>query len=63
MFFFGDKEGRVLNRHIEELEAGHIIIGIETPSDRVEEAVGVSALHGTRSLVHFGMMTITRHTK
>lgn len=63
VFFFSDKEERVLNRHIEELEAGHIVVGIETPSDRVDEAVGLAEKHGARSLVHFGMMTITRHTK
>lgn len=63
MFFFSDKEERVLNRHIEELKAGHIIIGIEAPSDRVDEAVSVAGQHGARSLVHFGLLTITRHTK
>ena len=62
-FFFSDLEERVLNRHIEELKAGHIIIGIGAPSDRVNEAVGVATQHGARRLVHFGLMTITWHTR
>jgi hypothetical protein len=62
-FFFSDMEERVLNRHIEELKAGHIIVGIEAPTDRVDEAVGVATQHGARRLVHFGLMTITWHTK
>jgi hypothetical protein len=55
-------EERVLNRHIEELKAGHIIVGIEAPSDRVDEAVSIATQHGARRLVHFGLMTITWHT-
>jgi hypothetical protein len=62
-FFFSDLESRVLNRHIEELKAGHIVIGIETPSDRVEEAVSIAEQHGARRLVHFGLLAITWHTK
>jgi hypothetical protein len=42
-FFFSDLEERVLIRHIEELKAGHIIVGIEAPSDRVDEAGGVAS--------------------
>jgi hypothetical protein len=62
-FFFSDMEERVLNRHIEELKAGHIIVGIEAPSDRVDEAASVATQHGVRRLVHFGLMTITWLTK
>lgn len=62
-FFFSDMEERVLNRHIEELKAGHVIVGIETPADRVDEAVRIAEQHGARRLVHFGRMTITWHTK
>jgi hypothetical protein len=62
-FFFSDLEERVLNRHIEELKAGHIIVGIETPANRVDEAVSVATQHGARRLVHFGLLTITWHTK
>jgi hypothetical protein len=62
-FFFSDLEDRVLARHIEELKAGNIIVGIEAPSDRVDEAVTVAAQHGARRLIHFGLMTITWHTK
>jgi hypothetical protein len=62
-FFFSDLEERVLIRHIEELKAGHIIIGIEAPSGRVDEAVSIAEQHGAHHLVHFGLMTITWHTK
>jgi hypothetical protein len=55
-------EERVLKRHIEELKAGNIIVGIDTPTDRVDEAVSVATEHGVRRLVHFGLMTITWHT-
>jgi len=41
-FFFSDLEERVLIRHIEELNAGHIIVGIEAPSERVDEVVCVA---------------------
>jgi hypothetical protein len=44
------------------LKAGNIIVGIETPSDRVDEAVSVATEHGARRLVHFGLMTVTWHT-
>src|SRR5687768_10880477 len=37
-FFFSDMEERVINRHIEELKAGHVIVAIEAPHDRVAEA-------------------------
>jgi hypothetical protein len=62
-FFFSDMEERVLNRHIEELKSGSIIVGIESPSDRVDEAVRVAKQHGARRLVHFGLTTITWHTR
>jgi hypothetical protein len=62
-FFFSDMEDRVLARHIDELKAGHIIIAIETPSDRVDEATRIAAEHGARRLVHFGPMTISWLTK
>lgn len=62
-FFFSDLESRVLNRHIEELKAGHIVMGIETPPDRVEDAVSIAEQHGARRLVHFGLLAITWHTK
>jgi hypothetical protein len=62
-FFFSDAEERILKRHIDELKAGHIVIGIETPSERVDEAVSVATQYGARHLVHFGLMTITWHTK
>jgi hypothetical protein len=62
-FFFSDMEDRVLKRHIDELKAGHIIIAIETPADRVDEAVSIAAEHGARRLVHFGFTTVTWLTK
>jgi hypothetical protein len=62
-FFFSDMEERVLKRHIDELKAGHVIVAISTPSDRVEEAVSVASQNGARRLVHFGPLTVTWHTK
>jgi hypothetical protein len=62
-FFFSDMEDRVLARHIQELKAGHIIIAIEVPSDRVEEATRIASEHDARRLVYFGRMTITWLTK
>jgi hypothetical protein len=52
-------EDRVLERHIRELKAGHFIVGIETPSDRVDDAVRIATQHGARRLVHFGPWRIT----
>jgi hypothetical protein len=62
-FFFSDMEDRVLARHIEELKAGHKIVAIEVPSDRVEEATRIASEHGARRLVYFGRMTVTWLTK
>lgn len=62
-FFFSDMEDRVLKRHIEELKAGHIIMVFEAPTDRVDEAVSIADQHGVRRLVHFGLATVTWHTK
>ncbi len=62
-FFFSDMEERVINRHIEELKAGHVIVAIDAPHGRVDEAVRVASQHGARQLVHFGPLTVTWHTK
>jgi hypothetical protein len=62
-FFFSDLEDRVLARHIEELKAGHMIVAIEVPSDRVDEATRIASEHGGRRLVYFGPMTVTWLTK
>jgi hypothetical protein len=62
-FFFSDLEDRVLARHIEELKAGHMIVAIEVPSVRVDEATRIASEHGARRLVHFGRMTVTWLTK
>jgi hypothetical protein len=62
-FFFSDLEERVLNRHIDELKAGRFIIGIETPTDRVDEAVAIATQNGARRLVHFGLLAVTWLTK
>lgn len=62
-FFFSDMEERVLNRHLEELKAGRAIVAIETPADRRDEVVQLATQHGTRRLVHFGLMTVTWLTK
>ena len=56
-FFFSDMEDRVLAQHIEELKAGHIIVAIEVPANRVDEATRIASA-ATR-LVYFGPMTVT----
>src|SRR5690242_16054998 len=40
-FFFSDIEMVVINRQICELEAGHTIVAIKTPSHRVDEALNL----------------------
>ena len=62
-FFFSDMEDRILSHHRDERKAGHTIIAIETPPERVDEAVQVASRNGARRLVHFGPMAITWHTK
>ncbi len=58
-FFWGDAEGPILQRHIEELKAGNFIMSVVTPSDRAEEVADIAAAHGARFLVHFGMLSNT----
>ena len=58
-FFFSDAEEPVLHRHIEELKAGHIVIGIEVSSDRVDQAVSIASANGARFIVHFGVLAVT----
>lgn len=41
-------EERVINRHIEELKAGHVIVAIETPHERVADAVRVASPFAAR---------------
>jgi hypothetical protein len=62
-FFFSDMEDRMLANHIEELKADHIIMLIETPTDRVDEAVRIASERGAHCLVHFGRATVTWLTK
>jgi hypothetical protein len=62
-FFFSDMEQRVLDRHLEELRAGHAIIVIESPPDRVDEVVEVASASGARRLVHFGVLAVSWLTK
>ena len=62
-FFFSDMEDRVLARHIEELKAGHIIVAIDAPSDRVDVATQIASENGARRLVYFGPMAISWLTK
>src|SRR6188768_4499486 len=47
-FFFSDMEERVINRHIDELKAGHVIVAIAAPAGRVEEAVRLASQNGAR---------------
>ena len=56
-------EDRVLARHIQELKAGHRIVAIDTPPERVDEATRIASENGARRLVYFGRMTITWLTK
>jgi hypothetical protein len=58
-FFFDEHEERVLQRHIQELKAGHFILSVPTPPDRALEAAAVASEHGARLLVHFGALTTT----
>jgi hypothetical protein len=62
-FFFSDMEDRVLARHIEELKAGHMIVAVEVPSERVEEATQIASEQGARRLVYFGQLTVRWLTK
>jgi hypothetical protein len=62
-FFFSDMEDRVLQRHIEELKAGHIVALIKVPEDRIDEAAKIATQNGARRLVYFGFMTVTWLTK
>jgi len=61
-FFFSDMEERVLHRHIEELKAGHLVAMVETPDDRIDEAVEIANRHGARGIVHFGAATVSQYT-
>ena len=62
-FFFSDMEERVLRRHIEELKAGHVVVAIETASNRLDDAVRIATENGARGLVHFGHVAVTLLTK
>lgn len=62
-FFFSDMEQRVLDRHLAELKAGHAVIAIEAPADRVDEVVKIASDAGARRLVHFGSLVVTWLTK
>ncbi len=58
-FFFNQYEERALQRHIQELEQGHFIFSVPTPSSRAQEAANVASEDGARFLVHFGYLTLT----
>lgn len=62
-FFFSDMEDRVLARHLKEVEAGHFVISIKTPSNLVDEAVAIATANGAHGLVHFGWAAVTWLTK
>jgi hypothetical protein len=62
-FFFSDMEDRVLQRHIEELKAGHIVALIKVPDDQIDEIAKIATQNGARRLVYFGFMTVTWLTK
>lgn len=62
-FFFSDMEERVLNRHIDELKAGHFIVSVQIASERVDEVISVASQNGARRLVHFGPWRVTWYTR
>src|SRR5262245_36748917 len=62
-FFFSDMEDRMLANHIKDLKADHIIMLIETPTDRVDQVVSIASQRGAHCLVHFGFATVTWLTK
>lgn len=62
-FFLSDMEDRMLTNHIEELKADHIIMLIETPAGRVNEAVRIASQRGAHCFVHYGLATVTWLTK
>ncbi|HKA06097.1 MAG TPA: hypothetical protein VKD71_02485 [Gemmataceae bacterium] len=62
-FFFSDMEDRMLANHIGELKTDHIIMLIDTPTDRVDEAVSIASQRGAHCLVHYGRATVTWLTK
>src|SRR5262245_2372886 len=45
-FFLSDMEDRMLTNHIGDLKMGHIIMLIETPTDRIDEAVSIASQRG-----------------
>ena len=58
-FFFSDMEDRVLNRHIDELQAGNSIISIEVEPEQAEQAAQIATENGARRMVHFGPFAVT----
>ncbi len=58
-FFFMQLEERVLQRHIQELKAGHFIIAAQTSPGGAHEAANVTSEKGARLLVHTGSLTVT----
>lgn len=58
-FFFSDSEGPVLQRHIEELKAGHGVVAFEAESNQIEKAVDIASSNGAHYIVHFGILAVT----
>ena len=58
-FFWGDAEQPVLQRHIDELKAGHFIFAVQVASDDAVQASQIASIQGARFLVHFGLATVT----
>lgn len=57
--FWGDAEGPVLQRMIEELKAGHFAFSIQTPSADSSRVAEIASALGARFLVHFGLASVT----
>ena len=58
-FLLSDSEGEVLQQDIQELNTGHIVIEIHTPSGRADEAAKIASAHGATYLMHFGFWGVT----
>lgn len=57
--FWGDAEGPILRRHLDELRKGHGVFAVQTASDQAAKVAEIAARHGARFVVHFGFAVVT----
>jgi hypothetical protein len=57
--FWGDAEGPILQRHLDELKRGHGVFAVQTSSKQAAEVAEIAARHGARFVVHFGFAAVT----